>query len=75
MSLRSAGVAATTDVFEQPRTPLLGDLGMMIMPWPGDPEHPVPAAGRVSCFAIRGGQVAAIYDVVNPDKLSRVFGS
>ncbi|HEX2296985.1 MAG TPA: sigma-70 family RNA polymerase sigma factor [Pseudonocardiaceae bacterium] len=52
-----------------------GDLGMLIPPWPGDPEHPVPAAGRVSCFAVREGQVAAIYDIVNPDKLSRVFDS
>ncbi|MGH3795185.1 MAG: sigma-70 family RNA polymerase sigma factor [Pseudonocardiaceae bacterium] len=51
-----------------------GDLGMLIPPWPGDPEHPTPAAGRVSCFAIRDGRVAAIYDVVNPDKLTRAFG-
>lgn len=43
-----------------------GDLGMVIPPWPGDAEHP-PLAGRVSCFAIRDGQVGAIYDIVNPD--------
>jgi RNA polymerase sigma-70 factor, ECF subfamily len=45
-----------------------GDLGMVIPPWPGDAEHP-PLTGRVSCFAIRDGRVAAIYDIVNPDKL------
>ncbi|MGH4024562.1 MAG: RNA polymerase sigma factor SigJ [Pseudonocardiaceae bacterium] len=48
-----------------------GDLGMIVPPWPGDAEHPVPAAGRVSCFVLRDGRIAAIYDVVNPDKLSR----
>jgi RNA polymerase sigma-70 factor, ECF subfamily len=47
-----------------------GDLGMVIPPWPGDAGHP-PLAGRVSCFAIRDGQVAVIYDIVNPDKISR----
>lgn len=49
-----------------------GDLGMVIPPWPGDAGHP-PLAGRVSCFAIRDGQVAAIYDIVNPDKIGRNF--
>lgn len=49
-----------------------GDLGMVIPPWPGDVEHP-PLAGRVSCFTIRDGQVVAIYDIVNPDKLGRTF--
>ena len=48
-----------------------GDLGMVIPPWPGDAEHP-PLAGRVSCFAIRDGQVVAIYDIVNPDKLGHL---
>ena len=52
-----------------------GDLGMAIPPWPGDPEHPAPAAGRISCFTLRAGQVAAIYDIVNPDKLRQAFGS
>jgi RNA polymerase sigma-70 factor (ECF subfamily) len=40
---------------------------MIIPPRPGDAGHPL--AGRVSCFAIRDGQVAAIYDMVNPDKI------
>ncbi|MGH3942187.1 MAG: sigma-70 family RNA polymerase sigma factor [Pseudonocardiaceae bacterium] len=48
-----------------------GDLGLAIPPWPGDARHPIPAAGRVSCFAVRNGRIAAIYDIVNPDKLSR----
>jgi RNA polymerase sigma-70 factor (ECF subfamily) len=48
-----------------------GDLGMIVPPWPGDAEHPVPAAGRVSCFTVHDGRITAIYDVVNPDKLSR----
>jgi RNA polymerase sigma-70 factor, ECF subfamily len=50
-----------------------GDLGMVIPPWPGDAEHPTLAA-RVSCFAIRDGQIAAIYDMVNPDKIGHTFG-
>ncbi len=50
-----------------------GDLGMIIPEWPGDTEHPTPAAGRISCFTIRDGRIAAIYDVVNPDKLTRAF--
>ncbi|MGQ0717885.1 MAG: sigma-70 family RNA polymerase sigma factor [Pseudonocardiales bacterium] len=50
-----------------------GDLGMVIPPWPGDAGHP-PLAGRVACLAIRDGQVAAIYDIVNPDKIGRIVG-
>jgi len=48
-----------------------GDVGLAIPPWPGNAQHPTPLAGRVSCFTIREGRVAAIYDIVNPDKLSR----
>lgn len=51
-----------------------GDLGMVIPPWPGDAGHP-PLVGRVSSFAIRDGQVAVIYDIVNPDKISRTVSS
>ncbi len=47
-----------------------GDLGMVIPSWPGDAQH-APIAGRVACFAVRHGKVAAIYDIVNPDKLGR----
>lgn len=46
-----------------------GDLGLLIPAWPGDAEHPAPAAARVSCFTLRDGQVAAIYDIANPDKI------
>ncbi len=55
---------SSADVIEEHRT--------HIQPWPSDAGHP-PLAGRVSCFAIRDGQVAAIYDIVNPDKLGRTF--
>ncbi|HEY3893851.1 MAG TPA: RNA polymerase sigma factor SigJ [Pseudonocardiaceae bacterium] len=46
-----------------------GDLGMIIPPWPGDAEHPIPLAGRVAGYTIRDGKLAAIYDIVNPDKI------
>lgn len=46
-----------------------GDLGMIIPPWPGDAEHPIPVAGRVAGYAVRDGKLAAIYDIVNPDKI------
>ncbi len=36
------------------------------------PVDPRPLAGRVSRFAIRDGQVVAIYDIVNPDKLGHL---
>ena len=54
---------------------------------PGDAEPPGTVAlqqaedepgsrrGRVSSFAIRDGQVAVVYDIVNPDKISRAFSS
>lgn len=48
-----------------------GEIGLAIPARPGDPEH-APLAARVSVFEIREGRVAAIYDVVNPDKLTRL---
>lgn len=48
-----------------------GDLGMIVPPWPGNAEYPVPVAGRVSCLLVHDGRIAAIYDIVNPDKLGR----
>lgn len=48
-----------------------GDLGVLVPPWPGDAEHPVPMAGRVTGFLVHDGRIAAIYDIVNPGKLSR----
>jgi RNA polymerase sigma-70 factor (ECF subfamily) len=47
-----------------------GDLGLVLPESPGDDEH-VPMSRRVNAFAIRDGRIVAIYDVVNPDKLTR----
>ena len=56
-------------------TPVLvnGDLGLLFPAFPGDGAQP-PLGRRVSCFAVRGGRIAAVYDVANPDKLTRVPG-
>ena len=56
-------------------TPVLvnGDLGLLFPAFPADGAHP-PLGRRVSCFAVRGGRIAAVYDVVNPDKLTRFPG-
>ena len=56
-------------------TPVLvnGDLGLLFPAFPGDGAHP-PLGRRVSCFAVRGGRIVAVYDVVNPDKLTRFPG-
>ena len=56
-------------------TPVLvnGDLGLLFPAFPGDGAQP-PLGRRVSCFAVRGGRIAAVYDVVNPDKLTRFPG-
>jgi RNA polymerase sigma-70 factor (ECF subfamily) len=48
-----------------------GDLGVVMPDAPGDADHP-PLAGRVIGLAMRDGVVAALYDVVNPDKLGHV---
>lgn len=51
-----------------------GDLGLL---FPGSVAGSVgsaPMARRVSCFAVRDGRVAAIYDIVNPAKLSSLDG-
>ncbi|MGW5052338.1 sigma-70 family RNA polymerase sigma factor [Actinokineospora sp. NPDC004072] len=48
-----------------------GDLGMSIPDLPG----PRPIARRVTTFTIHDDRIAAIYDVVNPDKLTRVATS
>ncbi|UVS77747.1 sigma-70 family RNA polymerase sigma factor [Actinokineospora sp. UTMC 2448] len=45
-----------------------GDMGMALPDVPG----PRPIARRVTAFAIRDGLVVGIYDVVNPDKLTRL---
>jgi RNA polymerase sigma-70 factor (ECF subfamily) len=48
-----------------------GDLGMAMPDVPADGEHRA-LSRRVGTFAIRDGRVAAVYDIVNPDKLTRV---
>ena len=60
-------LAATTPVLVN------GDLGLLFPASPGDITHP-PLARRVSCFAVRDNRVAAVYDMVNPDKLIAVPG-
>jgi RNA polymerase sigma-70 factor, ECF subfamily len=50
-----------------------GDLGMLTAATPGDDTHRA-LARRVTVVAIRDGLIAALYDVVNPDKLTRVPG-
>ncbi|KAA2266044.1 sigma-70 family RNA polymerase sigma factor [Solihabitans fulvus] len=48
-----------------------GDLGVLLYATAGDEEHP-PMSRRVAAFAIRDGRIVALYDIVNPDKLTRV---
>ncbi|WP_156756424.1 sigma-70 family RNA polymerase sigma factor [Actinokineospora pegani] len=48
-----------------------GDLGLLLPDAPGDAAYR-PLSRRVTTFAVRDGRIAAIYDVVNPDKLTRV---
>jgi RNA polymerase sigma-70 factor, ECF subfamily len=54
-------------------TPVLinGDLGMFVPAEPEQDERPT-VARRVSVIAVRDGKIAAIYDMVNPDKLTRL---
>jgi RNA polymerase sigma-70 factor (ECF subfamily) len=54
-------------------TPILvnGDLGLLLPHIPGDADHQ-EIDRRVSAFAIRDGKIAGFYDIVNPDKLTRV---
>ena len=47
-----------------------GDLGISMPDLPGDDTHRA-LSRRVTTFAVRDGKVAAMYDVVNPDKLTR----
>jgi RNA polymerase sigma-70 factor (ECF subfamily) len=48
-----------------------GDLGVMLPDIPSDGTHRA-LSRRVTMLSIRDGKVVAIYDVVNPDKLTRV---
>jgi len=66
--LRQYGPHALTEA-----TPILvnGDVGLYIPAGP-DPDDRWSIARRVAVIAVRDGKVAAAYDVVNPDKLTRV---
>jgi RNA polymerase sigma-70 factor (ECF subfamily) len=48
-----------------------GDLGISMPDLPGDDTHRA-LSRRVTTFAVRDGKVVAMYDVVNPEKLTRV---
>ncbi|HEX5118272.1 MAG TPA: sigma-70 family RNA polymerase sigma factor [Pseudonocardiaceae bacterium] len=48
-----------------------GDLGMITEAAAGDETHRA-LARRVTVVAVRDGLIVALYDVVNPDKLTRV---
>ncbi|HEY4022021.1 MAG TPA: sigma-70 family RNA polymerase sigma factor [Pseudonocardiaceae bacterium] len=48
-----------------------GELGMYFPAWAGDAEHP-PFDRRVFGVTIHDGRLSALYDMVNPDKLTRV---
>lgn len=67
------GLMAKYGLTEIPGMPVLvnGDLGMLLADRPGDADHQ-DLMRRVTAFAVRDGKVAACYDVVNPDKLTRV---
>ncbi|TCO50885.1 sigma-70 family RNA polymerase sigma factor [Actinocrispum wychmicini] len=48
-----------------------GDLGLLLTDLRDDAGHQA-VMRRVTAFAVRDGKIAACYDVVNPDKLTRV---
>nr|WP_086825663.1 sigma-70 family RNA polymerase sigma factor [Allokutzneria sp. NRRL B-24872] len=48
-----------------------GDLGMLFAGTEGSEEHKA-VDRRVTAFIVRDGRIAAMYDVVNPDKLTTV---
>lgn len=53
-------------------TPVLvnGDLGLLLPASDDEPGHPHRVSRRVNTLVIRNGLVVAVYDVVNPDKLT-----
>jgi RNA polymerase sigma-70 factor (ECF subfamily) len=67
------GVAKKYDLHQVTGEPVMvnGDLGLLMPGVPGDADH-WAIDRRVSAFAIRDGKVAGFYDIVNPDKLTRV---
>lgn len=48
-----------------------GDLAMVLPDVPGDEDH-WDLARRVQVLAVRDGRICGIYDIVNPDKLTRL---
>lgn len=48
-----------------------GDLGVIFADLPSDGEH-LAMDQRVGAFTVRDGRFAALYDIVNPDKLTRL---
>jgi RNA polymerase sigma-70 factor (ECF subfamily) len=48
-----------------------GDLGVVFADLPADGEH-LAMDRRVSSFTVRDGRLATLYDIVNPDKLTRL---
>jgi RNA polymerase sigma-70 factor (ECF subfamily) len=48
-----------------------GELGLYFPAWAGDAGHP-PFDRRVFGVTIHDGRLSALYDMVNPDKLTRV---
>jgi RNA polymerase sigma-70 factor (ECF subfamily) len=67
------GLMAKYGLVEVTGEPVLvnGDLGLLLPHVPGDAEHR-EIARRVSAFAIKDGKIAGFYDIVNPDKLTRL---
>lgn len=48
-----------------------GDLGITLPDLPGEEDYRA-ISRRVGTFAIRDGKIVTMYDIVNPDKLTRV---
>jgi RNA polymerase sigma-70 factor (ECF subfamily) len=48
-----------------------GELGMLIPDLPADGDHKA-VSRRVTVFEIADGRVTRIYDMANPDKLTRL---
>jgi RNA polymerase sigma-70 factor, ECF subfamily len=48
-----------------------GDLGMLLPDMPGDEGH-IDLTRRVSSFAVRDGRIVGVFDVANPEKLTRI---
>jgi RNA polymerase sigma-70 factor (ECF subfamily) len=67
------GLMARYDLGRVAVQPILvnGDFGLLFPPTPGDDNHE-SVDPRVSTFAVRDGRIVGLYDMANPDKLTRV---